>query len=322
LTFRLDKIQQIIRDNTRVKELDDELLIAKEVSVRLHSELEKSEESRLITEKLNLSLKQHLDTMKEILDDKLIQPTHDDHHSWQLSNYLYESLCREYILMEELSWLNSKKTNSNEKDFSNVMSSYQEKISSLNNEIYQLKQDVLERDKELSQIRIQYKILKQRSQSVERSSDENLNNTNRFKRGISVESGGNLREQLDASNDEIRLLKNKLLRLEDELNSTVVEKETLLGKIDEQSKVNLDDQDLKLFLNKIHSFLKQQKLDYTIFIVNQHGQEQFNRAALFNVGFLEAMKLYSFNCFIFHDVDLLPEDLRNLYKCGDRPRHN
>ena len=92
MTFRLDKIQQIIRDNTRVKELDDELLIAKEVSVRLHSELEKSEESRLITEKLNLSLKQHLDTMKEILDDKLIQPTHDDHHSWQLSNYLYESL--------------------------------------------------------------------------------------------------------------------------------------------------------------------------------------------------------------------------------------
>lgn len=78
---------------------------------------------------------------------------------------------------------------------------------------------------------------------------------------------------------------------------------------------------LKLFLNNIHSFLKQQQLDYTIFVVNQHGQEQFNRAALFNVGYLEAMKLYSFDCFIFHDVDLLPEDLRNLYKCGDRPRH-
>lgn len=78
---------------------------------------------------------------------------------------------------------------------------------------------------------------------------------------------------------------------------------------------------LKLFLNNIHSFLKKQLLDYTIFIVNQHGQEQFNRAALFNVGYLEAMKLYSFDCFIFHDVDLLPEDLRNLYKCGEKPRH-
>lgn len=71
--FHLDKIQQIIRDNTRVRELNDELLIAKEVSVRLHNELEKSEESRLITEKLNLSLKQHLDTMKEVLDEKLLK---------------------------------------------------------------------------------------------------------------------------------------------------------------------------------------------------------------------------------------------------------
>jgi hypothetical protein len=78
---------------------------------------------------------------------------------------------------------------------------------------------------------------------------------------------------------------------------------------------------LKLFLDNIHSFLKKQQLDYTIFIVNQHGREQFNRAALFNVGYIEAMKLYSFNCFIFHDVDLLPEDLRNLYKCGEKPRH-
>ncbi|CAF1176776.1 unnamed protein product [Rotaria sordida] len=78
---------------------------------------------------------------------------------------------------------------------------------------------------------------------------------------------------------------------------------------------------LKLFLDNIHPFLKQQQLDYTIFIVNQHGYEQFNRAMLFNVGVIEALKLYSFNCFIFHDVDLLPEDLRNVYKCGEKPRH-
>ncbi|UJR16731.1 hypothetical protein I4U23_003631 [Adineta vaga] len=78
---------------------------------------------------------------------------------------------------------------------------------------------------------------------------------------------------------------------------------------------------LKLFLNNIHSFLQKQQLDYTIFVVNQHGQEQFNRAALFNIGFLEARKLYAFDCFIFHDVDLLPEDLRNSYKCGKQPKH-
>ena len=78
---------------------------------------------------------------------------------------------------------------------------------------------------------------------------------------------------------------------------------------------------LKLFLNHIHDFLQRQQLDYTIIVVNQHGEQQFNRAALFDVGYLEAKKLYDFDCLIFHDVDLLPEDLRNFYKCGERPRH-
>ena len=78
---------------------------------------------------------------------------------------------------------------------------------------------------------------------------------------------------------------------------------------------------LNIFLNHIHSFLQKQQLDYTIFVVNQHTPETFNRAALFNVGFLEASKLYPFDCFIFHDVDLLPEDLRNIYKCVNQPRH-
>ena len=81
------------------------------------------------------------------------------------------------------------------------------------------------------------------------------------------------------------------------------------------------EQHLKLFLLNIHPFLQKQQLDYTIFVVNQDGNEQFNRAALFNVGYLEATKLYPYDCFIFHDVDLLPEDLRNIYKCGEKPRH-
>jgi len=40
-----------------------------------------------------------------------------------------------------------------------------------------------------------------------------------------------------------------------------------------------------------------------------------------NVGFAEAMKLYQWQCVIFHDVDLFPEDDRNFYTCPDQPRH-
>ena len=61
--------------------------------------------------------------------------------------------------------------------------------------------------------------------------------------------------------------------------------------------------------------------DYGIFVVEQHGSEPFNRAMLMNVGAAEALKSYDFQCFIFHDVDLLPEDDRNLYSCPVQPRH-
>ncbi|CAF4125188.1 unnamed protein product [Rotaria socialis] len=271
-----DTIQRLTRDNYRTRDLDEELLIAKEVSVRLHSELEKSEESRMITEKLNIALKQHLDTLKESFNEKISTEINDEYHSWQLSINLYESLFREYILMEELTCLNSKKNKRNNQkqystdtdghDVSDLMNSYQQKISVLNDEINQLKQDVINRDSDLSQLRIQNKILKQRSRSVDRTTNSNSNDDedsggkdpNRYRRGVSVDGGGNLREQLDASLDEVRLLKNKILRLEDELNSSALEKETLLVKLDNQSKQGVDDtihEDLRIFTDKTDNLI-------------------------------------------------------------------
>ena len=40
-----------------------------------------------------------------------------------------------------------------------------------------------------------------------------------------------------------------------------------------------------------------------------------------NIGVKEAMKLDQFDCFIFHDVDLIPENDLNAYECGEQPRH-
>lgn len=64
-----------------------------------------------------------------------------------------------------------------------------------------------------------------------------------------------------------------------------------------------------------------QQADYGIFVVEQFGNGLFNRAALMNIGFLEAIKLSHWNCLIFHDVDLIPLDDRNLYRCPIQPRH-
>ncbi|XP_061719128.1 beta-1,4-N-acetylgalactosaminyltransferase bre-4-like isoform X2 [Cydia pomonella] len=64
-----------------------------------------------------------------------------------------------------------------------------------------------------------------------------------------------------------------------------------------------------------------QHMEYGIFIIEQAGTHPFNRGQLMNVGFLESQKMGSWECFIFHDVDLLPLDRRNLYQCGEQPRH-
>jgi len=256
-----EKINRMSTNNDRLRELDEELLIAKEVSVRLHNELEKSDESRLNTEKLNNALKQQLDTMKEFLDNK----TPEDFHHWQMFVALYESLFREYILTEELTWLNAHRTSTISSTSNDLINSYQQKISILHEEISHLKENLDERDRELTNVKVQCKILKQRSRSVERNSNGNEENSaQRSKRGLSVETGGNLREQLEASTDEIRLLKNKLLRMEDELNSSVLEKESLLAKLEEKNLDSTFDKDLHRLIDEIenlHTLIKANRFD-------------------------------------------------------------
>lgn len=78
---------------------------------------------------------------------------------------------------------------------------------------------------------------------------------------------------------------------------------------------------LRILLHNLHSLLSKQQLDYAIVIVEQIANQTFNRGKLMNVGYDVASRLYPWQCFIFHDVDLLPEDDRNLYTCPVQPRH-
>lgn len=75
------------------------------------------------------------------------------------------------------------------------------------------------------------------------------------------------------------------------------------------------------FLYNMHAFLRRQRMDYQIFVVEQWGNSTFNRAKLLNIGFLEARRMApELDCYTFHDVDTVPEDLRLKYVCpeGDR----
>ncbi|KAF7236490.1 Beta-1,4-galactosyltransferase 1 [Varanus komodoensis] len=81
------------------------------------------------------------------------------------------------------------------------------------------------------------------------------------------------------------------------------------------------DEHLKYWLYYLHPILQRQQLDYGVYVINQDGEATFNRAKLLNVGFTEALKEYDYDCFVFSDVDLIPMDDRNTYKCYSQPRH-
>lgn len=78
---------------------------------------------------------------------------------------------------------------------------------------------------------------------------------------------------------------------------------------------------LSIFMNYIHPFLQSQNLDYRIFVIEQSPMREFNRAKLFNVGYAEATKVNDFHCFIFQDIDLIPQNPDNIYACTKMPRH-
>ncbi|KAE8576302.1 hypothetical protein XENTR_v10004143 [Xenopus tropicalis] len=78
---------------------------------------------------------------------------------------------------------------------------------------------------------------------------------------------------------------------------------------------------LPVLFKHLIPMLQRQRLQFAFYVVEQAGNQPFNRAMLFNVGFLEAMKDLDWDCLIFHDVDHIPESDRNYYGCEHMPRH-
>nr|CAD2163584.1 unnamed protein product [Meloidogyne enterolobii] len=78
---------------------------------------------------------------------------------------------------------------------------------------------------------------------------------------------------------------------------------------------------LRTFLHNIHRFLQKQQLDYAIFVVEQIGDFAFNKGRLTNIGVLEAIRVYPFDCIVFNDVDTYPENDNLLYRCSTDPKY-
>ena len=69
---------------------------------------------------------------------------------------------------------------------------------------------------------------------------------------------------------------------------------------------------LQRFLQYVPKYLQKQELDYEIIVAEQMDEEDFNRGALLNAGFLEAKKR-GCDYVVFHDVDLLPRNVDYTY---------
>jgi len=75
-------------------------------------------------------------------------------------------------------------------------------------------------------------------------------------------------------------------------------------------------QQLKRFVSHMEDYLKD--IEYEIFIVEQSDDKPFNRGKLLNVGFKSACDK-GCDYFVFHDVDMLPEDVD--YSYSYKPLH-
>ncbi|CAK8671241.1 unnamed protein product [Clavelina lepadiformis] len=74
---------------------------------------------------------------------------------------------------------------------------------------------------------------------------------------------------------------------------------------------------LRLWLHYTLGTLIMQQLYFTVFVVEQEATGVFNKGQLMNTAFnwVTTYSGHKFDCFIFHDVDMIPEVPGNFYQC-------
>ncbi|XP_022823309.1 beta-1,4-galactosyltransferase 4-like [Spodoptera litura] len=73
-----------------------------------------------------------------------------------------------------------------------------------------------------------------------------------------------------------------------------------------------------VLLHNLHALLQKQLLEYRIFLIPRFVGDP--KGTLYNIAFLESQRFGSWDCLIFHDVDLIPEDETISYSCPEHPK--
>ncbi|RNA07881.1 beta-1-4-N-acetylgalactosaminyltransferase bre-4-like [Brachionus plicatilis] len=96
------------------------------------------------------------------------------------------------------------------------------------------------------------------------------------------------------------------------------------------------EKNLRRFLFNMHPLLIKQNINYGIYLIEPDKDIKFNRGLILNAGFMEVIKTsvndrklnsqggsdFYWDCFIFHDVDMIPENNLLYYTCDEKnPLH-
>lgn len=74
---------------------------------------------------------------------------------------------------------------------------------------------------------------------------------------------------------------------------------------------------LAVTLSSLIPLLQKQNLCYRIFVIEQYEKDLINKGMMMNIGFIEALKMFKFDCVVFQDADLAPLNDLISYKCDN-----